>query len=194
MADHPVQASTPAKLEQAIADMTDAQRQGTLEFIRGAAVVRGDVRGLLSRAIDDARARVKDPPAGPIAAENLAEVIANLDTYVQQRAEAIAKADVAREKDRADRRIRDVREKLLTQLQREKDLTAELRRQLKPLDRSAHMYGAVVRQLRTWLSGTPVPRVDAFGEGYCEAMRDVRNLMDAAEAKVCKQREEARRG
>jgi hypothetical protein len=185
---------TIAELEQAIAGMTDAQRGWALEFIRGSAVVSAPARGLLSRAIEDARAQAEDASTAPITAGNLAEVIANLDTHIQERAEAIARADVAQEKDRADRRIKDVREKLLAELRREKDLTAELRRTLGPLDRTAHVYGAVVRQLRTWVAGDPVTAKNAFGEGYREAMRDVRDLMDAAEAKVCKQREEARRG
>jgi hypothetical protein len=84
----------------------------------------------------------------PITPENLAAACAGLEDYVQERAAALAKTAIAREKDRADRRIKDVRDKLLAQLTRERDLRVECQRQLKYAIRNQDRYCAEIQQLR----------------------------------------------
>ena len=73
---------------------------------------------------------VKAAPALPELTETLREVAANLDAYIERRAQEIAAPRIAAVEQQAREQIADLNKKAIAARQRASDLEAELRRQL----------------------------------------------------------------
>jgi len=83
----------------------------------------------------------------------LVEVTANLNAYIETRAQEIAAPRIAAVEERAAREIAELKAQHAAAQQRSEDLLKELRRQINALDRHMNQCPEVARRKAVWRGG-----------------------------------------